>query len=155
MKHMRVVVTRYSERGGASLSIVTVNGKTECFFLEPGHYKPGSKVKGITRVAAGVYKLGLRTVGGFHQRYTKKFPDFHQGMLHVQGVYNFQWILIHVGNYLRNTRGCSLTGTAPMADGHRNAVSSSTTAYKKFYKRVIEHVKAGMCTIQYIDGDRL
>ena len=53
------------------------------------------KVKGETRVPAGVYNVELRKEGGFHERYTKKYPGVHRGMLHVVDVPNFEYILIH------------------------------------------------------------
>ena len=37
------------------------------------------KVSGETRIPKGVYQLGLRTIGGYTQRYAKKFPDMHKG----------------------------------------------------------------------------
>ena len=53
------------------------------------------KVFGETRIPNGVYKLGLRKVGGYHVRYTKRFPHIHIGMLHVLDVPGFEYILIH------------------------------------------------------------
>ena len=47
------------------------------------------KVFGETRIPNGVYKLGLRKVGGYHGRYTKRFPHIHIGMLRIFLVYNY------------------------------------------------------------------
>jgi hypothetical protein len=44
------------------------------------------KVRGETRIPAGTYKIELRKEGGFHERYTKKYPGIHRGMLHITDV---------------------------------------------------------------------
>ena len=41
--------------------------------------KENEKVYGETRIPAGTYKLKLRTEGGYHQKYSKRFPDIHRG----------------------------------------------------------------------------
>ena len=38
---------------------------------------------GTVYIPEGEYKIKLRTVGGFNQRYTKKYPTFHRGMLWI------------------------------------------------------------------------
>ena len=53
------------------------------------------KKYGETRIPNGTYKLALRKTGGYHQKYSKRFPDIHVGMLHVTDVPNFEYILIH------------------------------------------------------------
>ena len=45
---------------------------------------------GETRIPKGIYKIGLRTVGGHHIKYSSKFPSIHKGMLQVLDVANFQ-----------------------------------------------------------------
>ena len=66
---------------------------------------------GETRIPDGKYQLGLRTVGGYNQKYSKRFTDIHVGMLHVLDVPNFEYILIHCGNTDEHTSGCLLVGT--------------------------------------------
>ena len=56
--------------------------------------KREDKVMHETRIPAGTYKIKLRTVGGFHGRYEKKYGSMHKGMLHVQDVPGFEYILI-------------------------------------------------------------
>lgn len=50
-----------------------------CFILEDEHRN--EKKSGETRIPAGRYEITLRTVGGFHQRYSNRFPIMHKGML--------------------------------------------------------------------------
>ena len=41
---------------------------------------------GETRIPDGTYQLGLRTVGGYNQKYSKRFAAILIGMLHVLDV---------------------------------------------------------------------
>ena len=68
------------------------------------------KEYGETRIPDGTYQLGLRTVGGYNQKYSKRFAGIHIGMLHVLDVPNFEYILIHCGNTDEHTAGCLLVG---------------------------------------------
>ena len=104
-----------------------------------------TKVLGETRIPNGVYKLGLRKVGGYHARYTKRFPHIHIGMLHVLNVPGFEYILIHCGNTDEHTAGCLLVGDSQennqiTKDGF---IGKSTQAYKRIYPRIAEAIECG------------
>jgi len=100
-----------------------------------GHYRE-QKIKGETRIPNGTYKVELREVGGFHNKYLAKYGDtFHKGMLWVKDVPNFEYILIHVGNTDDNTEGCLLVGST--ADKDKSFIGASGNAYKDFYPKVV------------------
>jgi hypothetical protein len=107
---------------------------------------------GETRIPDGTYQLGLRTVGGYNQKYSKRFADIHVGMLHVLDVPNFEYILIHCGNTDEHTAGCLLVGDSQennqiKKDGF---IGKSTQAYKRIYPRIAEAIKCGEeVTIKY------
>ena len=103
------------------------------------------KVFGETRIPDGTYKLGLRKVGGYHAKYSKRFPHIHVGMLHVLDVPGFEYILIHCGNTDENTAGCLLVGDSQennqiTKDGF---IGKSTQAYKRIYPRIAEAIDCG------------
>jgi hypothetical protein len=109
-----------------------------CYTLEDE--KRNEKVYGETRIPAGTYKLKLRTEGGYHQKYSKRFPDIHRGMLHVTDVPGFEYILIHCGNTDEHTAGCLLVGDSQennqlKKDGF---IGKSTQAYKRIYPKIAE-----------------
>lgn len=113
-----------------------------------------SKKYGETRIPAGTYKIQLRTVGGFHQKYSTRFYDIHKGMLHVTDVPGFEYILIHCGNTDEHTHGCLLVGDTQ----HNNMVEEdgfigrSTAAYKRIYVPIAKALEQGEeVTIEYID----
>jgi hypothetical protein len=145
-----ILVERVKSDDDATLSIVSVDGRFICFGLEDEYRE--EKVAGDTRIPAGFYHVGLRTVGGFHGRYSRKFPDFHQGMLQVLDVPGFEYILIHIGNTDEDTAGCLLVGKGANV-GSEITISNSTGAYKELYKAVIDSAKGGHLTIEYQDND--
>lgn len=127
-----------------------------CYTLEDEHRE--EKVFGETRIPAGTYRVTLRTTGGFHSRYTKRFGDFHKGMLWVREVPNFEYILIHTGNTDEHTAGCLIVGDSQQnntikSDGF---VGSSTQAYKRIYTPIAEALEKGEeVVITYKDFDTL
>ncbi len=147
---MKIRVVRNKSTDDATLSTVYINDKFECFGLEDEHRE--DKIAGETRIPAGKYKITVRDVGGFHGRYSRKFPSFHQGMLWVRDVPGFEYILIHIGNTEKDTAGCLLVGQNANTSGELS-VGSSTRAYKKLYSKVIDAALAGDLTITYVDED--
>ena len=149
---MKITVERFSDSGDATLSLVRVNGEFICFGLED-EYR-AEKVAGETRIPAGKYKVGIRDEGGFHNRYSNddRFKNFHEGMLQVLDVPNFEYILIHVGNTEEHTAGCLLVGMG--ADSGLMRVQASAVAYEQLYKDVIDEAKLGHLEIEYINMER-
>jgi len=123
-----------------------------CYTLEDE--KRVLKVKGETRIPAGVYNIELRKEGGFHERYTKKYSNIHIGMLHIVNVPGFEYILIHTGNTDEHTAGCLIVGDSQenntiIKDGF---VGKSVNAYKRIYPRIAKAIEKGEeVTIEYID----
>ena len=125
-----------------------------CYTLEDEHRV--LKVKGETRIPAGIYNIELRKEGGFHERYTKKYPDIHIGMLHIIDVPGFEFILIHTGNTDEHTSGCLILGDSQenntiIKDGF---IGKSVNAYRRVYPKIAKALKNGeSVTIEYIDYD--
>ena len=114
------------------------------------------KVWGETRIPAGTYKLKLRTEGGFHSRYVGKYGDFHKGMIHVQDVPGFEFILWHTGNTDEHTAGCLILGNTQTNNriAKDGFIGSSVDAYKFVYSRVAEAILSGQdVEVTYIDYD--
>lgn len=124
---MEATVLRLIDDGDATVGAFYIDGKGYCFTLEDEERE--EKVKHETRVPEGRYRVTLRTEGGFNNRYTKKYGDFHKGMLWVRDVPGFEYILIHTGNTDEHTSGCLLVGRTVQ----KGFLGSSVDAYKEIY----------------------
>jgi hypothetical protein len=147
---MEIKVYRFSSDTDSTLSAIHIDGKFLCYGLEDEHRTV--KVWGETRIPKGKYKVGMRTEGGHNSRYSKKFPSFHKGMLHVLDVPNFQYILIHIGNTDDDTAGCLLVGQECNNNRiDKGCLLGSTLAYREFYLKVCNEAINGTLSIEYID----
>ena len=114
------------------------------------------KVWGETRIPAGKYKLSLRKEGGFHNRYRDKYGSMHKGMIHVNDVPGFEFILWHTGNTDEHTAGCLIIGNTQTNNriAKDGFIGSSVDAYKFVYPRVAAAIKAGAdVEVTYVDYD--
>ena len=112
------------------------------------------KIKGETRIPEGEYDITLRTFGGFHDRYQKRFADIHLGMLWVRDVPEFSDILIHCGNTDEDTSGCLLVGDSQENNQVKKNgfIGHSTRAYFRLYPLVANQLRDGnRVTIKYTD----
>ena len=155
---MELEVLRFSSQKDSTNGILfdITNGKRTflCYTLEDEHRD--DKVAGETRIPSGTYKITLRTVGGFHGRYEKKYGEMHKGMLWVRDVPNFEYILIHTGNTDEHTAGCLLVGDSQQANFGSSAgfVGSSTQAYKRIYPSIAKALEEKeLVTISYRNFD--
>ena len=147
---MLLTVDRFTSNSDATISAISLNGTFQCFGLEDGYRS--TKVPGETRIPAGKYRIGIRAVGGFHGKYTSRYPEMHRGMLQVLDVPNFEYILIHTGNTHEHTAGCLLVGMR--ADCWAFTVQASRDAYRFLYPKLIDAAECGELEILYIDNDR-
>ena len=152
---MELEVLRFSSQGDSTLGMlfdITDNCRNFlCFTLEDEHRDV--KVRSETRIPAGTYKLELRKVGGFHGRYASKYGSMHKGMIHVQDVPGFEYILWHTGNNDKHTAGCLLLGdTSQQNITKEGFIGSSTVAYKRVYPLIASAIESGEeVKVEYID----
>jgi len=140
---------------GILFDITDDKRKFLCYTVEDEYRS--KKVKHETRIPAGTYKLTLRTEGGFHSRYLKKYgPEFHKGMIYVNNVPNFEWILWHTGNSDESTSGCLIIGQNQESNLVKKDgwVGSSVSAYKFLYPKVRDAILSGEDVyVKYVDFD--
>ena len=135
---MKLDVIRHQFGSDATNGILLVDGIFECFTLED-QVRDGEKVMSETAIPLGEYEIKFRTVGGYDARYQKKYgTTWHKGMLELQDVPNFKYILIHTGNTDEHTAGCLLVGETQqdLDKGKDGFVGGSGDAYKKLYPKV-------------------
>ena len=136
---------RYSSGAEATLGFLfsRVGGRHfEAYTLED--QAQARKMPGETRIPAGTYPLALRTEGGFHQRYAARFGQMHKGMLWLQEVPGFDFVLLHCGNTDLDTRGCILLGDAVRQNlTDRGRLEQSEAAYRRVYPILAAWLAAG------------
>ena len=152
-----IEVLRYSSGVDSSLGILSENGPDGREFLAytlEDEFRE-EKVSAETRIPEGTYDVKLRTTGGFHSRYATKFGDWHKGMLHVQDVPGFEYILIHTGNTDEHTMGCLLVADSSTQNITKDGfIGASVSAYKRIYPSLAQWLLDGnILTITYIDYD--
>ena len=151
---MKLDVVRTQFGADATNGMLFVDGVFECFTLED-QVRKGSKIMKETAIPLGEYQIKYRNIGGYDSKYRARYgTDWHNGMLELQDVPNFTYILIHTGNTDEHTAGCLLVGETQqdLDKGKDGFVGGSGDAYKKFYPKVRDALNAGeKVTIRYSD----
>lgn len=109
----------------------------ECYTLEPPVKTDGSKPRAIP---AGTYPLTIRFS-----------PRFNRLMPHVENVPDFAGVLIHWGNFPKDTEGCTLVGSIQGT----NFVGHSREEFDLLFEKIDKAFDAGPQTIIYIDPEPL
>lgn len=123
-----------TKQGGWTLGKMSIadTAKTVLFTCEDEFR--AVKVKGETRIPAGIYEIDYNTTGGMNTTYKKLYPEMHKGMIEIKNIPNFTSVYIHIGNTEKNTEGCPLVGMT--RDIKNGTVGSSRVAYTIFYKSI-------------------
>ena len=153
---MKLQVIRTQFGKDATNGMLFIDGLFECYTLEDQYQ--AVKVMHETCIPEGTYDIKFRKTGGFHAKYSERYKNAHYGMLHIQDVPNFTYILIHTGNTDEHTSGCLIVGETQQdlevsKDGF---IGSSTVAYKKMYSKVASQLLQGKdVTIEYTTINKL
>lgn len=139
---MHITLQRFLHGSNSSAGLLSIDGQHQCFVIED---EPRAvKVAGETRIPAGSYAIQFRKVGGFHDRYAGRFPDIHEGMLELQRVPGFRYILIHCGNTEQDTAGCLLPNMGVhLSDEGEVSGQGSRVAYELIYPRIADALLRG------------
>lgn len=133
---MELLLKRFTSDAQSTLGILHINNVKECFTLEDE--KRTVKVPGETRIPAGRYEVKFRKVdSGLTLRYRKRFPEWFTYHLELQGVPNFQYVYIHIGNTEKDSDGCILVGKGYKINNNAaDTISNSTAAFTDVYKKI-------------------
>ena len=104
---MKLTVVRTQFGTDATNGILLINNEFECFTLEDQYQ--AVKVMHETCIPEGTYKIDFRKLVDSMPS-IQRYKNAHYGMLHVQDVPNFTYILIHTGNTDEHTSGCLIVG---------------------------------------------
>jgi len=129
---MRLHIQLIAETPTSTISMLTIEGKPQCWILEDGFNI--TKIPGKTRIPPGIYPIVKHTSGRFFEAHRKKWGHSFVPML--AGVPNYSFILIHPGNTVEDTEGCLLPGNSAHFNGRAFMVSDSSDAYLKLYEKI-------------------
>lgn len=137
----RLTNVRVASTKNSTLGIFYVDNTPEGFVIEDE--KREIKIKGETRIPAGIYRLGIRKeLTPLTQRYRELYDwfEYHIELLNVEG---FTGIYIHVGNFETDTDGCQIIGfdASTINGDFRN--KNSLAFYKAFYEQIYPLLKNG------------
>lgn len=131
---MKVNINRIAFYDYCTIGELYINGKFNCYTLEDTIRL--KKIKGVTAISEGTYKLDLR--------YSPKFsPKYGHDMIWVKEVPNFEFILIHKGNLDTQTEGCLLVGDSRGFINQKQAVLYSASAYERIYPIIADAIEQG------------
>lgn len=89
------------------------------------------KKAGITAIPTGRYEIVMNVVSPKYSadKYKKQYGFCDAKLPRLVNVPGFEGILIHIGNYAKDTDGCILVGTNSV----KGAVMQSTAYFNKLY----------------------
>lgn len=151
-----LTVLRYIDDGETTLGLIFLRNEFFAYTLEDTHQD--EKIKGKTRIPAGIYTIGYSTVDPAHSRitrvYLRDFKPWFTRHLQLKNVPGFNGIYIHVGNYHENTGGCLLLADGVMAGPNRKSLQNSRDSYRRFYKIIAALLDSNeLVTIQILNED--
>ncbi len=132
---MRTKIIRVAEGKQSTLSQLYIDDIFQCYLLE-------DKIRDVkipkqTAIPKGNYTLRLNTWGGMNAEYRQKFPKLHKGMIEINGLPNFSFVYIHIGNTYQQTAGCPLCGFGfEMVNGDYQVLRSKD-AYQMIYPKLL------------------
>lgn len=133
---MQTKIVRVAEGKQSTLSHLYIDGIFQCYLLEDKIRTV--KIPKQTAIPEGNYSLRLNTWGGMNVKYRQKFPKLHKGMIEINGLPNFSFVYIHIGNTYKQTAGCPLCGFGfEKLDGDFQ-VMGSTKAYEFIYPKLLK-----------------
>lgn len=133
-----ITIENYKFTANATFSRLLFDGEFVCYLLQDTLRPYGVKVHGETGipVSTGFIKLGNSAKFGTVP-FIYNDPDCET--YEAKGI-SFKFLRIHVGNYIKDTHGCPLTGTT--VDYDKQCVYNSRKALNKlmtFIKPGIEY----------------
>lgn len=114
------------------------------------------KIRARTRISAGTYTLGFHQSPRFGASYRKRLVAngiSYRGMIHIRGVPNFEWVLIHCGNTVDDTDGCILVGESVIQTTNGMYIPGGQTwpAFFLIYPIIASAIEQGGATVQILD----
>lgn len=136
-----IQIIRVAEGKNSTLSHLYIDNLFACYLLEDTIRS--EKVPGVTCIPEGEFGLSLNSWAGMNTRYAKRYPEFHEGMIEITEIPNYQLVFFHTGNYHTHTAGCPLVGLYWQMEDGDYQVKYSQAAYRRVYPQILGQVRHG------------
>lgn len=131
-KGTTLTLLRYSDDGTTTIGILLVNDSFYCYTLEDTFQE--EKVKGETRIAAGIYPIRFKQEDTpLTLKYKERYPEWFTYHLQLQNVPEFDSIYIHNGGDHDDTEGCILVSDSMSVSNKTTVLSNSRNTFKRLY----------------------
>jgi hypothetical protein len=153
-KHHVDLIRYFGGNDKGTIGVLLLDQRALSFTLEDQFRT--EKLKGRTRIPAGLYELELKQIGTsrFDTRGWNQPPVRYYGMIRLKDVPGFEEILIHPGNSDVDTEGCILVGLG--SNLVAGQIMGSAPAYVKVYQPIADLLRKGEpVSILIQDKDRL
>lgn len=138
---MDLKLERKWKKDGYTIGNLYVDGEFFCNTLEdtdrgldqslPVSVNRAKKRKGLTAIPTGRYQVTLDVVSPRFSK-VKKYDFCHGKLPRLLNVPAFDGVLIHIGNYPKDTEGCILVGRNTV----KGAVMESTDTFHRLYEKL-------------------
>lgn len=141
---MEIEFNRIINHEKCTVSQVFIDGEHFGFGMEDPH--KDVKVRGVTRIPAGRYRVEYRITPEPSPKtahYRKKYSWFNDHLM-LQDVANFQYVYIHIGNTHKDTDGCLLVGADVAEDNFYGfRIGRSTDKFQQLYQMAAQEISIG------------
>lgn len=130
---MKLILKRTWLNDKCSIGKLYIGAEFECYTLEDavrevdGQPVKDWKIPKVTAIPRGTYNIVLH-----------KSPRFKKTLPMLESVPGFEYILIHQGNWAKNTEGCILVGATKVSD---EMIGGSEGAFKKLMPKIEASLK--------------
>jgi hypothetical protein len=119
------------------------------------------KIPGSTRIPPGQYELTLTKSGNFFEKYSeddnKKIAEFTRkyGVMVLNNVPNFSSVMVHCGNFNKDSRGCLLVGDSVNNPSYSEGmITNSKIAYAYLISNIFPAFNTSKVILNILDSDR-
>lgn len=148
---MELILKRFYDNHYSTTGILFADGIPFCVTLEPPYRH--KKVMGDTRIPPGRYEVVLVYDNQTAKNYKQRFGI--DGVPYIKDVPNFTGILMHIGNFKRDTEGCILVGDRlqiNVVNGFdRQKILNSTSTFRKLVDILKEELLTKQAWITILD----
>lgn len=152
-KTMDIVLKRTIKGDNYTIGELSINGTFFCYTLEDKDRGLANrmslvkitniKIKGATAIPTGTYKVDMETISPKYasRGSSSQYASIGNVLPRLVGVKGYEGIIIHIGNYVKDTEGCILVGSS--YNKTSGTISNSSNTFFYLYEMLSDAHKKG------------